>query len=137
MLQALVPTIAPDGPSTPFGSTGLAIVDTIRIVVIVASIFVLVLVPVIAYVSRNFGATTRTICMGMLAFIAASLEYEHLGDNANWRLPISVLATVGAAWGMWSFFRFEHPIRRAYELAVEEAARPHPLADPSPLDGES
>ena len=47
--------------------------------------------------------------MGVLSIITASVEIEHLGDYANWRLGVAFFAVAAAAWGYWSFTMYELP----------------------------
>lgn len=100
---------SPNGPHTPFSSTSLAIVDTIRIIVLVLGVLTLAVSPFAMAKARLPGQQVRLLVLALFTFSAIATEITHVGDYASWRLIVNTLAVAGAIWGQWSFFKFELP----------------------------
>jgi hypothetical protein len=103
---------APDGPSTPFATPALILLDSIRVVIILVSIAYAVTVPTIAYRSDGaIGQTLRHLGSSLLALGAAITELEHMGDYANIRIALFFAAAVFMGWGLYAMFKYEEPPR--------------------------
>jgi hypothetical protein len=103
---------APDGPSTPFATPGLIVLDSIRVIVILVSLAYAVTVPTIAYRADGaIGQSLRHLGSSLLALGAAGTEFEHLGDYANYRLALFFAAAVFMGWGLYAMFKYEDPPR--------------------------
>ncbi len=83
--------LPPAGPDTPFKDT-LVVWDSFRILALVMCLTLIVMCAVSMYRSRNRPQRTRFLTILLLTGLAASIQVEHLGDTANWRL----LATLAA-----------------------------------------
>lgn len=101
----------PQGPSTPFATPELAVLDALRVVAIAAAAAVLLstVLLLIRHRTRTPGQRARFIASAGLALVAASVEYEHLGDLGNWRLIIGLMSLMALAWGNWSALLMESP----------------------------
>lgn len=100
---------APSGPGTPFATITLVILDTARVAIIVLGLMAFITAPFAMAKAYLPGQQIRLLVLALFVISAVGTELEHLGDYANWRLIINMLAVVGSAWGQWSFFKFELP----------------------------
>jgi hypothetical protein len=100
--------VAPDGPSIPFGDE-LVLVDTVRVIVLSVAVISIVGSLVAAVHAHAPGQRTRLLTNAGLVALVSSIEFEHLGDLANWRLAAVVLVFIANGWGLWAFFRWEKP----------------------------
>lgn len=105
--QAFLP--APSGPNTPFGSPELIVVDSLRVIVLALGVITIISTVIACTRVRTAGQFTRFGTMALFMLTAMLTEFDHIGDYAHYRLYLHIIATVGAAWGMFSFFRFEDP----------------------------
>jgi hypothetical protein len=87
---------APDGPDTPFGSFGLAVLDSGRALVWLLGLFVIAKALATIYYIRNPRQRAVYIALAFGAFLMIGTEWEHFGDYANYRL-FATLAFMGAA----------------------------------------
>ena len=101
---------APNGPDLPFGTTELIVLDSMRVLIFVLGTLVILMTPLAMFHTRtSIGQLTRIFSLALLVIVSITTEYAHLGDYANFRLFFNIVAAFGAAWGMWSLFRFETP----------------------------
>lgn len=109
---------APSGPGTPFATPELAVVDTIRCFVLGVGIIVFFASIHAMFLTKTIGQIARLATL--VVFLSSSMltEFDHFGDYAHYRLYLHMIATIIAAWGTFSFFRFEKPatVRPASEL---------------------
>jgi hypothetical protein len=101
--------VAPDGPGTPFATPGLVVLDALRLLVLVLGLLNLGLKPWLFRRSCTPGQVARFASLGLLAIIAMTISLEHLGDDANWRLFLVLVAMILNTWGNYSFLRYEQP----------------------------
>lgn len=97
------------GPSTPFGSTGFVVLDSLRVIVLVLGLFTILSTPRAMMKSHTLGQKARLGATALFIFTAIVTEFLHLGDSAHWRLLVNLVASVFAAWGTWAFLRWETP----------------------------
>lgn len=100
----------PQGPSTPFATPELAVLDSLRMVCFASAAVALAFTVVM--VVRNVctsGQRVRFIATAGLIVYAALTELEHLGDLANIRLIIGLMSLMALAWGNFSALRLETP----------------------------
>jgi hypothetical protein len=100
----------PQGPSDPFGSPALIVYDTMRLICIALATIAVLLTGV--YLLRRPtvpGQQARFLTSAGFAIVAVSVEVEHFGDYANWRLILVFICSAGAAWGNYSALRMESP----------------------------
>lgn len=109
LLTGYTVPVAPEGPGTPFGTPGLIVIDSLRLLVIVLGLVNLVLKPWLFRRCCAPGQFARFATIGMLAVVAMSIEVEHLGDFANWRLFFLLVAMIVNTWANYSFLRYEEP----------------------------
>lgn len=94
----------PAGPGTPFHGV-LLVPDTLRIAVMVLAFVSAVLVVVSIRVLENFAQQMRFGCLILFSFLVSSIEVEHLGDTANWRLGLVVLTLIWQTLSVGAFLR--------------------------------
>lgn len=114
MISTLIDTIIspPGGPNDPFGSLGLVILDSIRVLIIGLGVSVLVVTPLAMIRTRlTAGQSIRIGALALFLLGAIGTEYDHIGDYAHWRLLVNIFASVGATYGMWSLFNWESPAK--------------------------
>lgn len=99
----------PDGPSTPFGTTGLIVLDSIRVLIMVLGFLTALGTPHAMIVSHTIGQKARLGATALFILAAISTEYNHLGDYGHWRLLVHLFAASFAAWGVWALLRWERP----------------------------
>ena len=99
----------PPGPSTPFGTTGLMVLDIIRVIVMLTGLAIVIATPIVISRSKTLGQKVRFGATALLIISVIGTEYDHLGDYAHWRLLVHTVALVFAAWGTWSVFEWETP----------------------------
>jgi hypothetical protein len=90
---------------------GVQIFDLLRLVVFAAC-------GVILYTTYRAGRMPGTppghrarlfgVAVVFVLYVAGT-EVEHLGDYANWRLYVGLIASVSSAWGSWAYFKYENP----------------------------
>lgn len=98
----------PEGPSDPFGGPALVVYDTMRVLSLTAvAVSIVFAIVLIARPYSAVGQRIRFVSQAGLAVIAASVEIEHFGDYANFRLIFVLLVTVAAAWGNFLAVRYE------------------------------
>lgn len=115
---------APDGPNSPFG-TDVWVFDVIRCSVLGLAAICLVLTVLAVWKSYSLAQAFRLTTTALMIIIIASIEGEHFGDYANWRLGMSELALLGSTWGMWAYLRFELPTSGARILRRDERRAAH------------
>jgi hypothetical protein len=98
----------PDGPHTPFGSPLLALFDTVRVVAILAGLWVIVQIPTAMRRCVTNAQRARFVALGLWAMAVITTESEHLGDVAGIRLALNVAAVGYALYGLRGF-RTETP----------------------------
>jgi hypothetical protein len=109
----MIPTLeslfaAPNGPDMPFGTPALIVLDSLRMLILVLGVFVILMTPACMIRSRlSGGQLMRFFSLGLFVVIAITTEYSHIGDYANFRLVLNIIAAITAAWGVWSLFRYE------------------------------
>lgn len=100
----------PQGPSTPFATPELIVYDTLRVVAIAAATGAAV--AAVLMVMRPAGVAGQRIrvlaSMGLLV-AALTVEVEHFGDYANWRLIVILVSSMAMAWGNYAALRYERP----------------------------
>lgn len=106
----------PSGPSTPFGTPGLDVLDSLRVAVMVAAAVAVVLTVVLVRRACTAGQIVRFTSSAGLAVVAAATEVEHLGDDGNWRLIVAFMSLTALAWGNWSAFAMEAPAQPHWNL---------------------
>jgi hypothetical protein len=99
----------PNGPSTPFASTGLFVIDSIRVFIVVLGLFAIFLTPRAMIMSHTIGQKARLGATALFIIAAISTEYNHFGDYGHWRLLAHLFAAAFAAWGVWALLRWERP----------------------------
>jgi hypothetical protein len=109
LTTAFTVPVAPEGPGTPFGTPGLIVFDSLRVLVFVLGLLNLALKPWLFRRCDAPGQVARIAALGMLSVVGMSVELEHLGDYANWRLFFVLVAMVINTWGNYSLLRYEAP----------------------------
>lgn len=109
MLAAYSIPVAPEGPGTPFATPGLIFIDSLRVLVVVLVIACLCMKPWMFKKACTPGQIIRFIVIAMLSVVGMTIELEHIGDYANWRLFFVLVAMILNTWGNYSFLRYETP----------------------------
>lgn len=99
----------PTGPDDPFGSYGLIIVDSIRVLIMGIGVLILTMTPAAVFRSQTLGQKVRLGASALLTISVLGTEIAHLGDYAHWRLFVNVVAISFSAWGIWAMFKWENP----------------------------
>lgn len=94
---------APDGPSDPFGTPLLVVLDLIRVVVYIASFVIVVMVPKLIREVEHGYQRTGLAAFALVAFVAATTEIDHLGDYGHIRLFMNVAAVLFAVHAVTGF----------------------------------
>lgn len=111
----------PPGPSTPFATPGLAVLDSVRVAAWVAAAVAVGLTVLLVRRACTAGQIVRFTASAGLAVVAADVEVEHLGDLGNWRLIVGFMSLAALAWGNWSAYAMESPAQPRWNLR----RRPH------------
>lgn len=98
---------APGGPNTPWGNLAIAVLDTLRVIICIFAFMILGLTPSTIKRANTVGQRSRLLGAGLYAIVAVLTEYNHIGDYANWRLVVNLVATACIAWGYWSAIFWE------------------------------
>lgn len=98
----------PDTPSTPFVGW-LAVVDLLRVLVILASLMVVLLTFEAIKRCQTRGQRARFIAFALWCAVTLSAYVEHMGDYPGVRMIFIVAATGYALYGVISFLRKEAP----------------------------
>lgn len=98
----------PDGPHTPFGTPLLALFDALRVLAILAGVWVIVQIPTAMRRCETGPQRARFVALALWAMAVITTESEHLGDVAGVRLALNLLAVGYALYGMRGF-RTETP----------------------------
>jgi hypothetical protein len=107
----------------------LIVYDTVRVIVVVAALVALVLTPWAVRHAKAAGQRIRLSTMAAACVVISSIEIEHFGDDANWRLGVSVAVNIMTVWGLVTFLRREEPStiapdpQRVAELAASRPDR--------------
>lgn len=99
---------APSGPSTPFGE-GVWVLDLLRCVVFGCCAVMLGCSVAAMLQAHTVGQVVRFGSTSLMVLVIAGTEAAHLGDDAHWRLALSLLGTGLGAWGLFAFLRYETP----------------------------
>lgn len=94
---------SPEGPSTPFGSGLLVVLDTVRVLCVIVGIVVVVTAPRVVLRIQHWGQALRFAALAGFCLVAIDTRIEHLGDWPSVRLLVDVASTVAAAAGLWSY----------------------------------
>ena len=110
---------APDGPGTPF-SYGTLWLDIFRLVVMVLGVLLIVITPRLVFSAKAVGQQCRLLGHAVFASIAVGTEIDHLGDYANYRLPLTFAGVCLLLYGIYRM-KFETPpeTRRKYRVRDE------------------
>lgn len=97
------------GPSTPFGSPLLIVLDLLRVVCIFAAVAALILAP---STTGSLETAQKLRVFALCAFLleAITTESEHMGDFAGVRLAFNLAGALCALYGM-RHMRKEDPAR--------------------------
>jgi hypothetical protein len=112
----------PVGPDTPFAD-GVLILDLLRCLIVAFAVFTVVGSVLTIASAPALSQKIRFAAMVVLMVIVALTELGHLGDYANWRLALSLIATGLAAWGTWAYLRYETPGAGERQAARHERRR--------------
>jgi hypothetical protein len=96
---------SPEGPSTPFGSPLLAVLDVARVVCMIVGVAVVVATPRIVQRATHWGQGCRFGALAVFCLVAIDTRLEHFGDYASPRLLVDLVGTILALVGVWSYFR--------------------------------
>ncbi len=112
----------PNGPSTPFATGDLMIIDSVRVVIMLGAAAIIALsVPALRRATWP-GQMIRMSALIPLAVLVISIQIEHLGDGPSWRNPLALIGVWYAAYGLWLFLRYEQP-DSAERLAARRRSR--------------
>jgi hypothetical protein len=110
LAQMFISLISPPaGPNTPFTGPTLFVLDSIRLLVIILGVGVILATPFAMARCKTMGQKIRHVALALFALSALGTEFDHIGDHAHWRLLANIIATVGAAYGIWALFAWERP----------------------------
>lgn len=98
----------PAGPGTPFEGM-LILPDTLRAVAITLAAAGIVLLTVSIRRAANFSKQMRFGSLLLFSLLTASIEIEHLGDMANWRLGVVLIALIWQTLAVIAFLRESTP----------------------------
>ena len=101
----------PPGPSTPFQGA-LVLPDTLRVVALALIVVGVAMTLLSMTVVDNFPQRMRFMCLVLFSVLVASIQVEHLGDTANWRLMLSFIAVLWQALSVGAFLRDRHRANR-------------------------
>jgi hypothetical protein len=100
----------PTGPHDIFGSPLLATADTVRLLVILASLGLVFSIGMAWQRSLPHGGQRmRYLSLALFAAIVIGTELENLGNIPSYRLAVSACAVVSGIIGLWKF-RNEEPV---------------------------
>jgi hypothetical protein len=91
---------APAGPGTPFGTTGLILIDSLRIITMLIGMVVIVWTPRLVLQAPSIGQQCRLASQAMFCLIVIGTEVDHMGDYAHYRLYVSFFAVVLMLYGL-------------------------------------
>jgi hypothetical protein len=102
----------PAGPSTPFATPVLSLLDLARVACLLcAAVVIVALGPRAMARATTPGQKARFLSQLLLVLVAAGTELEHLGDYASSRLLFNLVALTLAVYGFTRYFRYELPAK--------------------------
>lgn len=102
----------PEGPGTPFGSPLLVVVDTLRVLCVLAGLAVALVMPHVLRTVDDWGQALRFAALAGFYLVSIDSRFEHLGDHPSMRMLFDVAAVTAGAVGIWSYLYREGPRRR-------------------------
>lgn len=102
---------APDGPGTPF-SVETFWLDVFRVVLMVMGIYLIVLTPRLVFRAKAIGQQFRLLGHAVFAAVAVGTEVDHLGDYANYRLPLTFVGVCLLLYGVYRMKYETWPVTR-------------------------
>lgn len=97
----------PFGPGDPFGTTILAILDSLRVgVATVGLLTVLICVPALL-MTWSITQKFRIASIGLFSVYVSLTEIQRIGDYANWRLILGTVCVIWAFSSLIAFIQYE------------------------------
>lgn len=112
---------APLGPGTPFQGPVFLVIDSLRILIVIASIALIALSLWAMHRSHVLGQKCRFAFAAFMCVGALGTEIDRLGDWPHWRFIVNLAGITLGLWGYYQHLFREHP-------AQERTTR----QDPSP-----
>jgi amino acid transporter len=106
---------SPTGPTTPWASPELSILDALRIGYLAHIAFMCLISITVVNKCETLGQKLRMLFLLGWCILGAVAEIGHFGDFVNWIFIIKWLLALGASWSYWSFIKYESPSH--YSLA--------------------
>jgi hypothetical protein len=92
-----------DGPSTPFGSVGLSIADSFRLICFALGLVSLSYIPAGLFYAGGRGHRMRFYALAAFILVAVTTEAEHMGDTPSYRLVLNVVGCFAAVYGLITY----------------------------------
>lgn len=108
-----------DGPSTPFATPYLDVVDTVRVVVVVLALCCVIATPQVMYNAYSQGQRMRFFGICLFIITAATTEMAHFGDYPSYRLVLNLVGTVATTYGVLQFLREARQYRKSRESRAQ------------------
>jgi len=118
----------PDLPhawSTPY----LALWDTLRVAVVVVSLYLVYLLAYNAFTVRRTEQRMVSSAFALAVMLSVWTQVERIGRPLSWRFPV---VAVMAVMGVWGALRYMSDGRRIRELTLTRLLRPPPPPPPPP-----
>ena len=103
----------PDYPSTPFAWPVFAVVDTLRVLIVLGTAVLFAAAVLAIHKSVTAGQRCRFLYTVGTALIMVGTEVEHLGDWPHWRFLISLTIVPIGLYGIYQHLCHEIPARDA------------------------
>lgn len=91
----------PQGPSDPFGSPVLVIIDSLRVLVVIGAIYVVSRCIWALSAVKHWRQKSRFLALTLAVCILALTQIDHLGDYIHYRLPVTMLVIAFSVHGLW------------------------------------
>jgi hypothetical protein len=91
----------PQGPSDPFGTPGLVVIDSALVLVVVGAVFVVSRCVWALSSVRHGRQKSRFMALLLAVCVLALTQIDHLGDYTHYRLPVTFILMCFAVHGLW------------------------------------
>lgn len=124
-----------DVPDLPQAWTApyLALVDTVRVLIVVECLYLVYLLAYYAFVARSWQQRATGVAFMLAVVLSVWTQIERIGRPLSWRLPV---AAVMATLGVWGALRFMSGGHRLRDLTFSSLFRPPVVPPQIPPDME-
>jgi hypothetical protein len=103
---------APQGPDTPFAWPAYLVVDSLRVLIVVAAVVLIAATVWTIHRSPARGQKLRFLGVVPLYLYVVQSELSHLGDQPHSRFITGLAGTAIMLWGYWEHLSCERPASR-------------------------